>query len=71
MPWDASDAKSKTKKANTSKKTRQWERVANSVLSHGESDVTAIKEANGVVKKSKKPAKFNMRKGYTDHGKAF
>jgi hypothetical protein len=53
MPWDSSDAKSKTKKANTPKKQRQWADVSNSALARGMSDKEAIMEANAVVKRNK------------------
>jgi len=52
MPWTASDAKKHTKKANTAKKQRQWADVADSALSRGKSEGTAIRQANGVVAKS-------------------
>lgn len=54
MPWTAADAKKKTKKATTAKKSRQWEHVANSERAAGKNDATAIKAANSVVKKSSK-----------------
>lgn len=49
MPWSASDAQNKTKKANTPARRRQWSKIANNALSHGESEKTAIMEANGVL----------------------
>lgn len=49
MPWLASDAKKKTKKANTSKKKRKWAKVANSALKSGDSEASAIRQANAVV----------------------
>ncbi len=51
MPWTSRDVSGKTKKATSAKAKRQWVHVANSALKRGESDATAIKEANGVVKK--------------------
>lgn len=51
MPWQASEAKSKTLKANTPAKKRQWAAVANSVLKRSENDGLAIREANGAVAK--------------------
>lgn len=51
MPWDTSDAKHKTKKANTPKKKRQWKEVANSAKARGASDASAIRQANSVIKK--------------------
>ena len=41
-----------TKKANTPKKRRQWEHVYDSAKKSGASPGKAIREANGVVKKS-------------------
>lgn len=55
MPWDPEDASSKTKKANTPKKRRQWSHIADSALARGESDATAIKEANGVLARESHP----------------
>lgn len=54
MPWRASDAKSKTKKANTPKRQRQWKDVANAVLTKTGDEARAVRTANGVVKKTKK-----------------
>ena len=49
MPWTPKDAKAKTKKANTPKKSRQWRDVANGVLKSTGDDARAIREANAVV----------------------
>ena len=54
MPWGPSDAKAKTKAANTPKKQRQWSAVADSALARGLPDKEAIMEANAVVKRNKK-----------------
>ena len=54
MPWSTSDVSGKTKKATSPKAKRQWTDVANSALARGESEKTAIMEANGVAKKRKK-----------------
>lgn len=51
MPWSPSDATDKTKKADTPKKQRQWQHIANGALARGEDEATAIKMANGVLKK--------------------
>ena len=51
MPWGAKDAHSFTKKAKSGKAKRQWAHLADSALARGESEATAIKEANGVVKR--------------------
>lgn len=42
-----------TKKANTPKKARQWQHVYDSEKARGASPGTAIKAANGVVKKDR------------------
>jgi hypothetical protein len=51
MPWSESDAEKKTHKANTPKKRRQWKEIANGALERGDSDKSAIMQANGVLKK--------------------
>jgi hypothetical protein len=53
MPWTAKDAKRHTKKANTPKKKRQWEHVADSALAKGASEGSAIRQANAVVKRNR------------------
>lgn len=52
MPWNASDAPGHTTKANTSRSKRQWRDVANSALSRGASEGSAIRQANAAVKRS-------------------
>jgi uncharacterized protein YdaT len=54
MPWTAKDAKSKTRKASSPKKSRQWAHVANSALKRGASEGQAIRQANAVAKKGKR-----------------
>lgn len=49
MPWEPSDATKHTKKANTAKKKRQWADVANSALASGDSEASAIRQANAAV----------------------
>jgi hypothetical protein len=49
MPWDASNAISKTKVANTPKKQKQWAATANSVLQRTGDEASAIKIANAAV----------------------
>jgi len=51
MPWNPSEATSKTKKANTSSKKATWSKVANSVLSKSGDDAKAIKIANAAMRK--------------------
>ena len=53
MPWTAKDAKTKTKKAASPRKARQWEHVANALLAHGASEGSAIRQASGVVKNTR------------------
>lgn len=52
MPWTAQDAKRHTKKAKSAKSKRQWADVADSALSRGLSEGSAIREANAVIKKT-------------------
>lgn len=54
MPWSPSDAKRHTKKANTAKKKKRWAAVANSALASGDSEGSAIRQANAVVAGAKK-----------------
>jgi len=51
MPWNPKDAKRHTKKAKGAKAKRQWSHVANSVLSRGGSEGSAVRQANAVIKK--------------------
>ncbi len=53
MPWTAKDAVKKTKKADTPRKARQWQEVANALLAKGASEKSAIMQANGVVRNTK------------------
>jgi hypothetical protein len=43
-----------TKKANTAKKSRQWEHVRESAEAQGDSPGKAIRKASGVLKKEAK-----------------
>lgn len=52
MPWTAADAHKHTHKADSSKKKRQWSDVANSALQSGDSEGSAIRQANAVVGRS-------------------
>ena len=47
-------ASAHTKKANTDKKSRQWEHVRESAEKSGDSEGKAIKKASGVLKKEAK-----------------
>lgn len=53
MPWKAKDAKNKTRKADTPKKSRQWAGVANAVLARSGDEGSAIRQANAVVARSR------------------
>ena len=50
MPWTPEDAERHTKLANTPKKQEQWADVANSALERGLSELSAIQEADAVVR---------------------
>jgi hypothetical protein len=56
VPWTSKDAQRHTKKAKSTKAKRQWEYVANSALSRGASEGSAIRQANGVIAKRKHAA---------------
>jgi len=49
MPWLPRDAKRHTKRASSGKKSRRWSHVANSALARGQSEGSAIRQANAVV----------------------
>jgi uncharacterized membrane protein (DUF4010 family) len=49
MPWTSEDAHRHTHKANSPKAQRQWAHIADSALSRGASEKSAIMQANGVV----------------------
>jgi hypothetical protein len=51
MPWKPSSARKKTHRAKTKRQQRQWSAVANSMLKRGESEGSAIRAANGVLKR--------------------
>jgi hypothetical protein len=54
MPWTPEDGPARhTKKANTPKKRRQWSAIANGALERGDSEQSAIMQANGVLKKER------------------
>lgn len=57
MPWQPSDAKSHTKKADTPKLQRMWRDVANAALKRHGDEGRAVKEANGVIAKEAKKRK--------------
>ncbi len=49
MPWNPADAPSKTHKANTPPKRKEWSKVANAVLEKTGSDESAIRIANAQI----------------------
>ena len=49
MPWTANDALRHTKKANTPEKRKTWAEVANKALASGDSEGSAIRQANAVI----------------------
>lgn len=49
MPWTPKDAQRHTHKAKSTKAQRQWSDVANSALSRGASESSAIRQADSVV----------------------
>jgi hypothetical protein len=54
MPgWKNKDAKRHTRKANSASKQRQWRHVAESAMSRGADEGSAIRQANGVVAKNR------------------
>lgn len=61
MPWTPDDVEHKTKKATSAKEKRQWTHIANSALQRGESDKTAIMEANGVIAREKSRRNYHKK----------
>jgi uncharacterized protein YdaT len=57
MPWEESDAPRHTKKARSGKRKRQWSHIANGALKRGDSEGTAIRKANGVIRNGGKRKK--------------
>ena len=54
MPWTSKDAKRHDKKATSPKRQRQWADVADSALRRTGDEGLAIREANGVIRKTGK-----------------
>jgi uncharacterized protein YdaT len=69
MPWSPKDAKSKTKKAKTPKKQKIWSDVANKALASGDSEGSAIRQANAVVAGTAKHKKKSPIKSYIESRK--
>lgn len=53
MPYTLKDASRHTKKAKSNRKKRQFAHVANSVLAKGDSEGSAIRQANATVRDTK------------------
>lgn len=54
-PWTPENGPARhDKKVKTKAEKDQWAAVANSVLKRGGSDASAIKQANGVIKRQKR-----------------
>ncbi len=58
MPWSPSDAKAKTRKANSPAKQRQWAEVANAILARTGDEERAIRGANKQV--AEHPTKMSL-----------
>ena len=54
MPWSSKDATRHTKKAQSAKSKSQWAKVANKALQSGDSEGSAIRQANAAVKARRK-----------------
>lgn len=54
MPWSASDARSKTKKARTPGAKKQWAATADAVLAKSGDEGKAIRIANAAIKRRRK-----------------
>ena len=50
MPWESTDAKKHTKKADTPEKQKKWARIANNVLNTTGNEGQAIRIANAGMK---------------------
>jgi uncharacterized protein YdaT len=57
MPWTDKDAHSKTHRAKTPKRKRQWRKVANAILERTVDEGRAVRGANAAVKKAGKRKK--------------
>lgn len=66
MPWSASDASGKTKKAKLPTAKRQWAHVANSVLASTGDEGRAVREANAAV--SRRYTSHSHQGAPHDHG---
>jgi uncharacterized protein YdaT len=62
MPWSPKDSKKHTKKANTPKKQKTWSDVANKALASGDSEGSAIRQANAVIAGTANDQKHSLRR---------
>lgn len=51
MPWKPKDAKRHTKKADTPREKALWAQIANKMLAAGNSEGSAVRAANSVIRK--------------------
>lgn len=63
MPWKSDDATRHTKKADTPQKKRLWSAIADRLLAQGKDEATAVRTANGVVKKRSSPERVSLKGG--------
>jgi hypothetical protein len=70
MPWTPEDGPARhTKKTNTPKKKRQLAKIANGALERGESEQSAIMQANGVLQSI--VVAYARANGWAGHGNCF
>jgi hypothetical protein len=62
MPWQASDAKDKTKKAMSPGAAAKWARIANKVLAETGDEGRAVRVANSSLDGSRKTKNAERRK---------
>jgi hypothetical protein len=64
MPWNRNEqARKHTRKANSPKRQRQWRHVANSALRRGQSEGSAVRQANAVVSRGGRKTAKRRTKG--------
>jgi uncharacterized protein YdaT len=61
MPWTPKDSSRFTKRAKSPKRKRQWRDVANSMLERTGDEGSAIRAANGVVRKTQAKRRTKKR----------
>ena len=62
MPWTARDAHKHNHGVKSSKRKRQWAKVANSILARTGDDAAAVRGANSSVKKAGKKKHSGRKK---------